>query len=1181
MVPSAIVTLAVLPLTPNGKLDRNALPAPELASTSGYAAPRGQTETILASIFADVLGLDRVGIHDDFFAIGGHSLLATQVVARAQQELNVQLALRALFEASTVAGLAARLNSSTEIKVSPLLPASRQQPLPLSHGQERLWFVEQLGLSNGGYNVSAAVRLTGKLDVDALSAALSEVVRRHESLRTRFAGRGDSAVQLIDPPWPVVLSPEAVATEDAARQRLVALMQQPFDLAQDRLLRVALLQLSPDMHVLALSIHHIVSDGWSMGVLVGEIETLYAAFCAGRPSPLPELPIQYADYAVWQRRWLEETALQRQLEYWTVQLAGAPGSIELATDRPRPAVPSFRGAVHRLTVDQACTAALTRLARQDGATLFMVLLAAFDVLLSRWSGQNDVVVGTPVAGRTRIETERLIGFFVNMLALRCDLSGARTFRDVLRQIKATALDAYAHQDLPFEKLVEALHPVRDLSREPVFQVVFALQNMPQRASGLPGLTLEPFEAEAVTAKFDLELAMSEVGDGLQATLTYATDLFDAATIARLADHFVRLLQEIAARPDARLSKLNLLSTEERQQLESWSGNTIASTQDGCLHELFAEQVTRDPAALAVVMEGEELSYGALERRANQLAHHLRTLGVGPDVIVGLCVERSLEMVIGLLGILKAGGAYLPLDPRYPPERLAYMLGDAKVTVLVTQAAVRERVPATEAVVVHLDADAAVIADQPETAPLTSCDADHLAYVIYTSGSTGRPKGVMTSHRGIMNLADAQLDRLPLTAGDRILQFASISFDAAVWDLVMSWRVGAALVLAAQHDLMPGEPLRELLERQRVTAVLLPPAALAALPVTPLPDLKILIAGGEACAAELLRPWLAGRSVFNAYGPTESSVCTTVHLCGDERRPPIGRALPNTRTYVLDAQLAPVPIGVAGEIYIGGVGLARGYLHRPSLTAERFVPSPFAKGERLYRTGDLARWRADGVLDYLGRLDHQVKLRGFRIELGEIEAALLAQAGVAQAAVVLREDGGAKRLVGYVVAQPDAVPNSDTLRQQLQRSLPDYMVPSAIVPLAALPLTPNGKLDRNALPAPERRRELDGQLPRNPVETVIAGLFADLLGLEEVGIHDNFFELGGHSLLAMQLLERMRAALGIALPVRLIFMDPTIAGLAEHVEQALASEIEAMSSEEIEMALQDLDETSIQRAASVA
>ena len=1037
---------------------------------------------------------------------------------------------------------------------SPGIPRLAQVEAPLSHGQERLWFVEQLGLSGSSYLVPAAVRLVGKLDIGALSAALSEVVRRHESLRTRFEMRGESAVQVIDPPWPVALVPEMAATEDEARQRSDALMRQPFDLSRDRLLRAALLQLSPDVHVLVLSTHHIVSDGWSMGVLLGEIETLYAAFCAGRPSPLPDLPIQYADYAVWQRRWLEETALQRQLDYWTGQLAGAPGGIELATDRPRPAVPSFRGAVHRFSVAPACTAALTALARQEGATLFMVLLAAYDVLLSRWSGQDDVVVGTPVAGRSRIETERLIGFFVNMLALRCDVSGAGSFRDVLRQIKATALDAYAHQDLPFEKLVEALHPVRDLSREPVFQVVFALQNTPQRSRGLPGLKLEPFAADAVAAKFDLELAMTEEQGGLAATLVYATDLFDAETMARLAEHFVRLLQGIAANPDGRLSELNLLSTAERQQLVAWSGSSAVYAQDRCLHELFAEQAARDPAATALVMEDEELSYGALERRANQLAHHLQSLGVGPDVIVGLCVERSLEMVVGALGILKAGGAYLPLDPRYPAARLAYMLDDARVSVLVTQAALLERLPVTDAMLVRLDADTASIAAHPDTAPVTACDADHLAYVIYTSGSTGRPKGVMTSHRGIMNLADAQLDQLPLAASDRILQFASISFDAAVWDLVMSWRVGAALVLAPQHDLMPGDPLCELLQRQRVTAVLLPPAALAALPVASLPDLKILIAGGEACTAELLRPWLEGRSVFNAYGPTESSVCTTMARCGDARRPPIGHALPNTRTYVLDARLEPVPVGVAGELYIGGAGLARGYLHRPSLTAERFVPSPFASGERLYRTGDLARWRADGALDYLGRLDHQVKLRGFRIELGEIEAALALQSGVAQAAVVLREDGSGKRLVGYVVAQPEAAIDVDTVRGELKRTLPDYMVPSAIVVLASLPLTPNGKLDRNALPAPDVSPAETMVAPRNATEAALAAIWRDVLKRDHISVTDNFFALGGDSIQSIQVVARARQA-GLSLTARQVFEQQTIAALAAVAGTATAASAE--------------------------
>uniref|UniRef100_UPI0029167AF9 non-ribosomal peptide synthetase n=1 Tax=Bradyrhizobium sp. SZCCHNRI1003 TaxID=3057275 RepID=UPI0029167AF9 len=634
--------------------------------------------------------------------------------------------------------------------------------------------------------------------------------------------------------------------------------------------------------------------------------------------------------------------------------------------------------------------------------------------------------------------------------------------------------------------------------------------------------------------------------------------------------------------DRALSEIDLLSEAERRRLiVDWNDTAASYPQDVCLHELFAAHAERRPDAAAAIWEDDELCYGELDRCANQLAHHLRGLGVGPDVIVGLCVERSLDMVVGVLGILKAGGAYLPLDPRYPAERLAYMLDDAKVEVLLTQEALLQRLPASDAIVVRLDVDGQAIAAHPDTAPMSGVDADHLAYVIYTSGSTGKPKGVMISHRGIMNLADAQLAQLPLEESDRILQFASISFDAAVWDLVMSWRVGAALVLAAQHELMPGEPLRELLLRQRISTVLLPPAALAALPVAEFKDLKTLLVGGEACSAELLRPWLAGRQVFNAYGPTEASVCTTMFRCDGAGRPPIGRPLPNTRSYVLDRRLQPVPVGVAGELHIGGTGLARGYLRRPGLTAERFLPNPFTPGERLYRTGDLVRWRADGELEFLGRLDSQVKLRGFRIELGEIEAALLAQPGVTQAAAVIREDGAGKRLAAYVVADPEASTDISALRRQLQATLPDHMVPSAIVRLDRLPLSPNGKLDRNALPAPDRNREAGEQPPRNPVETVLAGLFAEVLGLDRVGINDNFFELGGHSLLAMQLIGQVRATLGIELPVRVIFTGPTVADIALHVEEALAGDIESMTAEELKIALQDLDDVSAKRDQSEA
>jgi amino acid adenylation domain-containing protein/non-ribosomal peptide synthase protein (TIGR01720 family) len=901
---------------------------------------------------------------------------------------------------------------------------TRDQPLPLSFAQERLWFLDRVSLAGPAYHISLALRLTGRLDRAALAAALTEIVRRHEALRTRFVMGESGGVQLIDPPWPVEL--DAVSADAAAaRQRLRAVTARPFDLACDRLLRCELLQLGTDEHVLALVLHHIVSDGWSMRVLLRELAADYAAAVAGRSPAREELPIQYVDYAVWHRGFVAERVLAPQLAYWSARLAGAPAGLDLPADRPRPPVQSFRGATHRFAIGRDVTTALTALARGNGATLFMVLLAAFKVVLRRWSGQTDVIVGTPVAGRTRAETEGLIGFFVNLLALRTDLAGDPSFREVLLRVKASALAAYAHQDLPFERLVDVLQPARDLSRQPVFQVVFALQDVSIEEARLPGLAVEPFDDDERSARFDLELAMTPADGRLEATLAFATDLFESATVARLAGHLVRLLEGAASDPDRRLSELPLLSVDERVRLLSeWSG-TAAPEPQQCLHQMFAAQVARTPDWPAVICGDQTLSYGALDRRANRLAHHLRAHDVGSETIVALCVGRSANMVAGVLGILKAGAAYLPLDPAYPPDRLAYMLIDAGAPVVVSEAAIADRLPTGDARVIRLDADWPAIAREPETAPPDTADPDNLAYVIYTSGSTGRPKGVMVPHRGAANLADAQRVPLAIAPGSRVLQFASLSFDAAVWELLMSWASGAGLVMADRHDLLPGEPLRSLLESQAINAVLLPPSALAALPAASLPQLTTLILGGEALSREAVAPWLpatAGgqeRIVLNAYGPTESSVCTTVsHIIPDDRPPAIGRPLANARVYVLDPDFAPVPIGAVGELFIGGAGLARGYLARPALTAERFIPSPFTSGERLYRTGDLVRFRRDGELEFLGRSDHQVKIRGFRIEPGEIEAVLRADRHVLQAAVVVREDmPGSKRLVAYVVPDP--------------------------------------------------------------------------------------------------------------------------------------------------------------------
>ncbi|WP_257168770.1 non-ribosomal peptide synthetase [Bradyrhizobium sp. SRS-191] len=894
---------------------------------------------------------------------------------------------------------------------------SRGGDLPLSFAQERLWFFDRLGRLGPAYQIGFAARLKGALDVAALSAALTEIVRRHESLRTRFCLRDGGPAQQIDPPWPVELVAEESA-ETSPQAWAHGVMEAPFEIDRDRLLRCALLRVAPQEHVLALSMHHIISDGWSVGLLFRELAALYGAYAEQRPSPLAELPIQYADYASWHRRWVDDEVQRPQLAYWEKRLANAPAGLELPSDRVRPAAQSFRGAAHRFALDCDISAALAAFSRREGASLFMVLLAAFKALLSRWTGQDDVIVGSPIAGRVRAETEQLIGFFVNMLALRTDLGGDPSFRELVHRVKSSALGAYQHQDLPFEKLVDALQPTRDLSRQPIFQTVFVLQDVSVEQMTLPGLEVERFDEGAASVRFDIEMSMTEVDGRLTGCLLYATDLFEAATAERLVSHFVALLRGVIADPGARLSQLQLLSEAERERvLGHWSAGPALPTPHRTLHELFTAQAVRTPDAPALVKGGDQLTYAELDRRANQLAHHLSTIGVGRDAIVGICVERSFEMVIGILGVLKAGGAYLPLDPNYPAERLAYMISDSAARIVLTHSTVADRLAAGDTRMVCLDSISVEVARLEAVAPAVAVDPDNLAYVIYTSGSTGRPKAVMVPHRGATNLAEAQVAPLQIAPQGRVLQFASFSFDAAVWELLMSWRSGAALVLADRHDMMPGEPLQDLLRRERIGAVLLPPSALGTLDAGSLPELKTLLVGGEACAAELVAPWTGPRVVLNAYGPTEASVCTTVYPCAAEKRAPaIGRPLANTCVYVLDQHLEPVPIGVPGELHIGGAGLARGYLSRPGLTAERFIPNPFGCGDRLYRTGDLVRWRSDGTLEFLGRLDQQVKVRGFRIELGEIEAALLTDSKVSQAIALAREDRpGHKRIVAYVAA----------------------------------------------------------------------------------------------------------------------------------------------------------------------
>ncbi|NTX63938.1 non-ribosomal peptide synthase/polyketide synthase [Myxococcus sp. CA051A] len=1197
LVPTVVVVLEALPLTANGKVDRGALPAPEdvTQAVEEYEAPREGMEAKLAEVFAEVLGAKRVGRKDDFFELGGHSLLATQVVARVRALTGVDLPLRTLFEAPTLEALAARIDSSREAGPSseafPLVALPRTGMPPLSFAQHRLWFFDQLSPGSAAYNIPIHLQVEGALNLVALQRAFSALVARHEALRTTFALHEGEPVQVIHPPTDFPLAVEDLGQltelerEAEVRRRAVEDSLRPFDLGQKWLVRATLSRLEPEVHVLSLVMHHIIADGWSLGVLVRELSTLYVAFSEGRASPLAALPVQYADYARWQREWLSGERLEAQLDGWRKRLAGAPPHLELPTDGPRPAILSHRGATVPVRLSRELSDAIGALARAEGATPFMVLLAAFQVLLARYSGQEDVSVGSPIAGRRYAETEGLIGFFVNTLVLRAQARPRDTFRELLAQVRETTLGAYEHQDLPFEKLVEALHPVRDLSRTALFQVLFVLQNAPVEALELPALSLKPVPTEGTeSARFELSLNLSESAEGFAGTLLFNSDLFLASTAVRMVSHLQVLLESITANPEQRLAALPLMTASERRHvLESWSTATAdAPFEAALLHQLIERQVARTPDAPAVCCEETVLSYRQLDARANQLAHHLRALGVGPDVPVALCLERSAELVVALLGVLKAGGAYVPLEPSQPASRLCLMVEEVAAPVVVTESRHEALFQACAARRVQLDTEAEQLALQRVDAPDHRGASENLAYVLFTSGSTGRPKGVAVSHGALVNYVQAATERLKLSECSSFALVSTFGADLGNTVLFPALCTGGVLhVLTAERA---GNPVgvAEYFQRHGVDCVKIVPAHLSALLTAPAParvlPRKRLVLGGESSTWALLeqvRALAPECEVFNHYGPTETTVGvlaggvdTGEAIVAPHSTParadagpstrrgavPLGRPLANARVYVLDDELRPVPVGVPGELFIGGAQVARGYLSRAELTAERFGPDPFSAvpGARMYRTGDRVRWLADGRVEFLGRSDFQVKVRGFRVEPGEVAAVLREHPSVKDAVVVAREDTpGDQRLVAYVLADSGQATEVGALRGFLQERLPAHMVPSAFMWLDVLPLTPNGKLDRRALPVPESGAMVSGAAhvpPATPMEEALASIWAEVLRVERVGRHDDFFALGGHSLVATQVVARLRASLGVEVPLRALFEAPTLEALARKVDQ---------------------------------
>ncbi|HEX2925216.1 MAG TPA: amino acid adenylation domain-containing protein, partial [Ruminiclostridium sp.] len=1149
---------------------------PELSSE--YIAPRNEIEKEMAHMLSNLLGISEVGVYDNFFELGGDSLLGTQFVQRLKQKFHGDFSLRQLFESPCIADLSQKADEGEGGKGNTVKLSARYKEnnyaAPLSYSQQRLWFLDKMEKGNLAYSIPTAVRIKGDLNLQVLEKCFEEVIRRHDILRARFKDENGQAVQNISNAinFKLEISDLRNIPEEQKQHKFNQLVQEdiqkPFDIERDSLIRVIVAVLGEKEFSLIMSMHHIISDAWSIGVILHEIETMYECFSQNKLSPLPALPIQYTDYAVWQKELFEKDIFREEIEYWKQKLSGAKTVLELQTDYPRPPVQTYHGDRKYITLPSEICQPLRELSLQKGVSLYMTLLSAFTILLYRYTRQDDILVGSPIANRDQVETEGLIGLFVNTLVMRTDLTGNPNFLELLERVKETALEAFSNKNLPFEKLVEEVQTDRNLSYSPLFQVMFALQNTPIPELKLSDFDVHLLEIGCVAAKCDIEVNLWDDESGIHGWFDYNIDLFDSSTIERMIGHYIKLLGSIVGNPTQNISKFQYITDTELQQVVTeWNNTAKQYRQDKCLHQLFEEQAECYPDRTAVVFGNDSLTYKEFNYRANQVANYLRKCDVGPDKLVGVCMERSLEMVIALYSIMKAGGAYVPLDPGYPKGRLQYMLENSSVDIILTQEKFSELLKDYNARLIYLDNSWSEFEQEDGNNPVCLTNMDSLAYTIYTSGSTGNPKGVMNTHKGICNRLLWMQDAYKLNEHDRVIQKTPFSFDVSVWEFFWPLITGACLVVARPEGHKDSKYLARLIQEQNITTIHFVPSMLSVFLDEPevegCTSLIRVICSGEALTYNLQERFfkILGSELHNLYGPTEAAVDVTYWKCTpsySRKIVPIGRPISNIQLYIADSELSPVPVGIPGELLIGGVGLARGYHNKPDLTGEKFIANPFSSipGDRVYRTGDLVRYLPDGNIEYIGRIDYQVKIRGLRIELGEIETVLLEHPMVKEAVVAVQEDKNQQKyLVAYIVAQGHTFAK-DELRSYVQKKVPEYMVPGYFVQMDNLPLSPNGKLDRKVLPSVESIRSErieDYVAPRTEVEKIIVDIWREILGLDQVGVNDNFFEIGGHSLLMTRALSKLEAAFGKEISLVDLFKHSTPGSLALYLTQESTDE----------------------------